>query len=1524
MISPEIPGMEFDVLINNIHPGRTVRVFISSTFRDFGVERDLLMKRVFPELRRRARDRFVQVIGVDLRWGVTEEDSQQGETLPICLREIDRSRPYFIGLLGERYGWTPSAGQYPELLLAQQPWLAAHAGGTSVTELEVLHGVLNNPEMAGRAFFYFRDAAWSDTKGPEFRSEGTEDQAKLARLKDGIRASAFPVVDYATPEAVADRITDDLWTLIDQQYPEDAVPDEIERERRSHEAYAAERRRLYVGQDETLARLLARLEDASDEPGEDGSRTRITLVTGESGTGKSALLANTLNAYREAHPNDVVIEHYIGSTSDASDPVKLMRRVAEEIQRLTGSTTDIETDAEKLVEQFVTWIADASYWAKRQGVRFVLVLDALDKLESRANMRWLPRNILPHVRIVVSSLEGEARDALANRGIVELEAARFSADIARRYVTETLAHRGRKLPGYELDRIIAHPKSTLPLFLKTLVEELSVFGSYEGLPTRISECLAACEPDDLFEIIFARLEEDFGRDVVQKPLEAIAASSDGMSDDELLCFTGLAPLALARLKLALDDTLYEAGGLIRMSHAYAQKGVQDRYTATEEARRSIHRELGLWWEVQEPGARMAWEMDYQLFKAEAWDDLCRCLVAPRTGMAAVRHLSFNSWFASWRSIAASRGGDSVTSRITDELGGAWQEWRERLDESHDSVSALRAMTSFLWKSSCVGDFSFAVCVEALAITRGVAAKFVTHESRRDLSLALDGMADIEWVRGDILGALACYEEGLQIRCALMSELGTVESRCDFSFALTQVAGVKEERGDLDGALAFYEEGLQIRRALMAECPMPLNCCNVMVSLNKVAGLAQVRGDLSGALVRYGEGLAISRALMVELGTPESRRDVSLSLGGIARVEQELNDLDGALVCYREILEIARALMVELGTPQSHHDLSVAVSNVAGIEEVRGDLSSALVGYEEGLEIARALMSELGTHDSCRSVLVSLNQVGRIEQARGDLSGALVRYEEGLEIARIVMAGRDTPQSRRDVSLSLGLVADVRFEHGDIDGALACYEAGLEHARALMSQLRTPVSRSDVQGFLGRVARVEAARGNLSSSYARYGEVLQIARALMVDFGTPESRRHVSVALNDIGGIEEACGDFSSAYAHYDEGLTIARALMAELRTPETRRDVSVSLRRMGGIEEARGDLDGAFGRYVECLQIDRALVTEFGTPQTRRDVGISLGRLGRVEQARGDIDSALAHYEEGLMLFRALMAERSTPEIRRDVSLSLELIADIEMWHGDVDGALAHYQEGLQIRQSLMTELGTPASRRDVSVSLSKVAGVNQVRGELDSALVGYEKCLQMARALMAEFGTPESRRDVSIHLNKVADIEQVRGDLHSASARYKESIGIARTLLTEAAIPKSRLLVIFLVTKVATIEEARGYFDSALPHYEEALDFFSAAMTEAGTTDARSSFLWTAQQTATCLLAMNRSTAAHDLLQSVEAIAIALESDARDDGNVLDTVAAYWERRAEAASHTDPQEVNTCAARAASIRALIARGIGE
>ena len=105
--------------------------------------------------------------------------------LPICLAEIDRSRPYFIGCLAERYGWIPAKEQYDVSLLVEQPWLEEHLGSKSVTELEILHGVLNNPAMAGQAFFYFRDPRYAQKKGAAYLSAGQQEKVKIEALSLG-------------------------------------------------------------------------------------------------------------------------------------------------------------------------------------------------------------------------------------------------------------------------------------------------------------------------------------------------------------------------------------------------------------------------------------------------------------------------------------------------------------------------------------------------------------------------------------------------------------------------------------------------------------------------------------------------------------------------------------------------------------------------------------------------------------------------------------------------------------------------------------------------------------------------------------------------------------------------------------------------------------------------------------------------------------------------------------------------------------------------------------------------------------------------------------------------------------------------------------------------------------------------------------------------------------------------------------------------------------------------------------------
>jgi len=79
-----------------------------------------------------------------------------GLALEVCFQAIDECRPFFLGILGQRYGYV--AANAPKDMLSRRAWLSDYAG-RSLTELEIIHAVLREPQTKVRAFFYFRDPA---------------------------------------------------------------------------------------------------------------------------------------------------------------------------------------------------------------------------------------------------------------------------------------------------------------------------------------------------------------------------------------------------------------------------------------------------------------------------------------------------------------------------------------------------------------------------------------------------------------------------------------------------------------------------------------------------------------------------------------------------------------------------------------------------------------------------------------------------------------------------------------------------------------------------------------------------------------------------------------------------------------------------------------------------------------------------------------------------------------------------------------------------------------------------------------------------------------------------------------------------------------------------------------------------------------------------------------------------------------------------------------------------------------------
>ena len=136
-------------------------IFISSTFTDMMAERDVLRDFVFPELEERLRERKIRLEAIDLRWGVETSNEKEQEAkellvLKVCLDEIDRSLPFFIGIIGDRYGWVPPQDRL--LKAEKEKGFRSEINDKSVTALEIEYGVLADREQLKRSFFFFRES----------------------------------------------------------------------------------------------------------------------------------------------------------------------------------------------------------------------------------------------------------------------------------------------------------------------------------------------------------------------------------------------------------------------------------------------------------------------------------------------------------------------------------------------------------------------------------------------------------------------------------------------------------------------------------------------------------------------------------------------------------------------------------------------------------------------------------------------------------------------------------------------------------------------------------------------------------------------------------------------------------------------------------------------------------------------------------------------------------------------------------------------------------------------------------------------------------------------------------------------------------------------------------------------------------------------------------------------------------------------------------------------------------------------
>jgi len=632
-----------DKLINN-----TLYVFVSSTFKDMYGERDHLIKNVFPALNLKAKSKNLHIVPIDLRWGLTKEETTVQGQIELCLKQIDKCQ-IMVAALGSRFGWVPPEYKVSDSRDDAATWLKSVPVGQSITSIEVQYALSKATEK--HCISLFRDAEFQSTvpilHQSSFNSESEESSNQLTKLKQlitshphchvlenypckysGLDKESKPFVTNL--DVFGNYVFDKLWEIIEHEFPNPIQSlDLIQQENIYHNQFL-KKSLNYYGRESFQKKLLDHILDNKAS-----SIDKIGVVYGEPGSGKSSSLAYFVDQIQKK-PDWYVLYHFVGCSVDSTQVFNILKRFSTSMVNDFKLKFEVSDNLEKLRIDFPELLKRVS---KHKNV--LLVIDDLDQLSTNNqshHMEWLPESsdLTDKTFILTSCDHGkECWDHLHLRAKIPHTYSLNPLEISDRHLiaAKTLELYSKKLEPKLLDKLISKTHAKFPLFIKLACEELRVFGTFEKLAMFINKI-----PDTINQLIvnmITRLEEDFGKELIKKTLCFIGLSRFGLYESELLNllkeknkpalpFNVWAPLFNSIAPLLRDNNR-----IITFFHTQIGKVIIGKYLPNERAQIQVQNQfVDFYLSQADPDNNKSWngesskpfeELPYHLLKSKRWD-----------------------------------------------------------------------------------------------------------------------------------------------------------------------------------------------------------------------------------------------------------------------------------------------------------------------------------------------------------------------------------------------------------------------------------------------------------------------------------------------------------------------------------------------------------------------------------------------------------------------------------------------------------------------------------------------------------------------------------------------------------------------------------------------------------------------------------------------------------------------------------------------------------------------------------------
>lgn len=501
----------------------SIYIFISSTFTDMGMERDIINNAILNQLREDFATMNVDICSVDLRWGINTTDAEDTQKrnekiIKVCMSEIDRCHPYFIGLLGKRYGWTPN----DELLYScfpkndiEQCRQFYSTNQLSVTALEIYHALVQKKFDFSRCFICQRDDTvystipqhlhdiYIDSKHQrdldEFQNRIISYFTGKAKNAQFIRYGGdWDEKQFAPEMTFYNALYKNLHNAIQQDIQKEiSFNNEIERENYYQDLFIQRTSSNTIIRHDEIAEIEQMLY-AED--------TKIVLHA-TSGQGKSTFLCQLYNHLIEKNQFEVLLYSAVAS-SNATLMSNLIESLSHRIANLTGeefqivektysnnlSGTDFKDYTSLLHHRDIDGLYDiesSSYeqiilkqflkhystYTRTHEKPLLILIDAYDRFEKSSlfhSLQWLKTL---NVRFVITTTSDIAMTSNTLAPFQKKTLSEFTKEEAFEYITNNT---GRKeLHKTVIDAIIERKKEdgrhayTSPLWLKLIVHVLN-------------------------------------------------------------------------------------------------------------------------------------------------------------------------------------------------------------------------------------------------------------------------------------------------------------------------------------------------------------------------------------------------------------------------------------------------------------------------------------------------------------------------------------------------------------------------------------------------------------------------------------------------------------------------------------------------------------------------------------------------------------------------------------------------------------------------------------------------------------------------------------------------------------------------------------------------------------------------------------------------------------------------------------------------------------------------------------------